>query len=199
MCPTKIYKKKKILKNNEKGKTLVEKIGVFLIERKKITSPLSPAMITRKQSICTVCTRRIRWSCEGPTSISQQIYWIWLKHLLLMTMYNLLLPKLMCYSTTGCLCPCNSGSTLRLTLKYWLRNTDSGAVLYPAKIAFMYLLGPFRMRTARLDRAYNFKIFTILCPFFSVDHIVMDLSVRMNNKDFVSRNFTFFDCSLHNA
>ena len=33
--------------------------------------------------ICTVCTRRIRWSCEGLTSIPQWIHWIKLKHLLL--------------------------------------------------------------------------------------------------------------------
>ena len=33
--------------------------------------------------IRTVCTRRIRWSCEGLTSIPQQIHWIQLKHLLL--------------------------------------------------------------------------------------------------------------------
>ena len=29
--------------------------------------------------ICTVCTRSIRWSCEGLTSIPQQIHWIQLK------------------------------------------------------------------------------------------------------------------------
>jgi len=29
------------------------------------------------------------------------------------------------------------------------------------------------------------------------DHIVMKLSIRMNGKDFVWRNFTFFDCDLH--
>ena len=33
--------------------------------------------------VCTVCTRRIRWSCQGLTSIPQQIHWIQLKHLLL--------------------------------------------------------------------------------------------------------------------
>ena len=33
--------------------------------------------------ICTVCTRRILWSCEVLTSIPQQICWIQLKHLLL--------------------------------------------------------------------------------------------------------------------
>ena len=33
--------------------------------------------------ICTVCTRRIRWSCEGLTSVTQQIHRIQLKHLLL--------------------------------------------------------------------------------------------------------------------
>ncbi|XP_048252946.1 plexin-A2-like isoform X3 [Haliotis rufescens] len=31
------------------------------------------------------------------------------------------------------------------------------------------------------------------------DHIVMRLSVRMNQQDFVSTDFTFFDCSLHNS
>ena len=29
------------------------------------------------------------------------------------------------------------------------------------------------------------------------DHIVMKLSVRVNTKDFVSTNFTFFDCAKH--
>ena len=33
--------------------------------------------------ICTVRTCRIQWSCEGLTSIPQQIHWIQLKHLLL--------------------------------------------------------------------------------------------------------------------
>ena len=37
---------------------------------------------------------RIQWSCEGLTSIPQQIHWIQLKHLLPLTMYNLSLPKL---------------------------------------------------------------------------------------------------------
>ena len=34
-------------------------------------------------------------------SIPQQIQWIQLKHLLLMTMYNLSLPNLMCYNYCG--------------------------------------------------------------------------------------------------
>ena len=44
--------------------------------------------------ICTVCTCRIRWSCKGLMSVTQQIHWIQLKHLLLSHMYNLSLPKL---------------------------------------------------------------------------------------------------------
>ena len=39
--------------------------------------------------------------------IPQQIHWIWLKHVLPMTMYNLSLPKLMYYSTADCLQLCN--------------------------------------------------------------------------------------------
>ncbi|KAI0232083.1 Plexin-B, partial [Lamellibrachia satsuma] len=31
------------------------------------------------------------------------------------------------------------------------------------------------------------------------DHVMMRLSVRMNGKDFVSSNLTFFDCSLHSS
>ena len=46
------------------------------------------------RSICTICTHRIQWSCEGLTSTSQQIHWIELNHLLPLTMYNLSLPKL---------------------------------------------------------------------------------------------------------
>ena len=62
--------------------------------------------------IGTACMRRIRWSCEGLMSTSQQTHWIQLKHLLLMTMYNLSLPKLM-LTTTGCLRLCNSGLLTR--------------------------------------------------------------------------------------
>ena len=53
--------------------------------------------------IRTICTRRIWWSCEGLTSVTQQIHWIQLKHLLLRHMYNLS-PKTMCYSTSWSYC-----------------------------------------------------------------------------------------------
>ena len=66
----------------------------------------------RARFICTVCMHRIRRSCEGLTSISQQIHWIQLKHLLLRLMYNLSLPDLMCYSTS-CLRPCNCSACCR--------------------------------------------------------------------------------------
>ena len=49
------------------------------------------------------------------------------------------------------------------------------------------------IKGVKLELGLNHNIFTNVCIFFSIDHIVMDLSVRMNNKDFVSRNFTFFD------
>ena len=53
-------------------------------------------LLTRKYArfICAICTRRIRWSCEGLMSTPQQILWIHLNHLLCMTMYKLSLPKL---------------------------------------------------------------------------------------------------------
>ena len=41
---------------------------------------------------------RMQWSGKGLTSIPQQIHWIQLNHLLLITMYNLLLPNLMWYN-----------------------------------------------------------------------------------------------------
>ena len=54
---------------------------------------------TYARFICTIYTCWIRWSCEGLTSVTQQIHWIHLKHLLLRHMYNLSLLNLMCYST----------------------------------------------------------------------------------------------------
>ena len=54
--------------------------------------------------ICTVCTRRIRWSCEGLTSVTQQIHWMRLKHLLLRHMYNLSLPNLCATLLVSLLC-----------------------------------------------------------------------------------------------
>ena len=47
--------------------------------------------------IRTVCMRRIRWSCEGLTSVHNEYTGYTLKHLLLRHMYNFLLPMLMCY------------------------------------------------------------------------------------------------------
>ena len=44
--------------------------------------------------IRTVCMRRIRWSCEGLTSVHNEYTGYTLKHLLLRHMYNLSLPKL---------------------------------------------------------------------------------------------------------
>ena len=41
--------------------------------------------------------RRIRWSCEGLTSVHNEYTGYTVKHLLLRHMYNLLLPMLMCY------------------------------------------------------------------------------------------------------
>ena len=55
---------------------------------------INPDCFAPARFVCTVCTCRIRWSCEGLTSISQQVLWIWLNHLLQKTMYNLSLPKL---------------------------------------------------------------------------------------------------------
>ena len=61
--------------------------------------------------IRTVCMRRIRWSCEGLTSVHNEYTGYTLKHLLLRHMYNLPLLMLMCYvlkpyalrlSTGGC-------------------------------------------------------------------------------------------------
>ena len=54
--------------------------------------------------ISTVCTHRIRWSCEGLTSVTQWIHWIQLKHLLLRHMYNLSLPNLCATLLVGLLC-----------------------------------------------------------------------------------------------
>ena len=59
--------------------------------------------------------RRIRWSCEGLTSVHNEYTWYTLKHLLLRHMYNLPLPVLLCYaqalcSETSCCYDCASKS-----------------------------------------------------------------------------------------
>ena len=57
-----------------------------------------PCIINYARFICTICMRRIRWSCEGLTSVHNEYTGYLLKHLLLRHMYNLLLPVLMCYA-----------------------------------------------------------------------------------------------------
>ena len=52
---------------------------------------------TLARFIRTICMRRIRWSCEGLTSVHNEYTGYTLKHLLLRHMYNLPLPMLMCY------------------------------------------------------------------------------------------------------
>ena len=60
--------------------------------------------------IHTVCMRRIRWSCEGLTSVHNEYTGYTFKHLLLRHMYNLSLPVLLCYTqalrseTSYCYC-----------------------------------------------------------------------------------------------
>ena len=54
--------------------------------------------------ICTVCMLRIRSSCEGLMSVTQQIHCMRLKHLLLRHMYNLSLPNLRATLQVGLLC-----------------------------------------------------------------------------------------------
>ena len=60
--------------------------------------------------IRTDCMRRIRWSCEGLTSVHNEYTGYLLKHLLLRHMYNLPLPVLLCYAqalrseTSYCYC-----------------------------------------------------------------------------------------------
>ena len=82
------------------------------------------------RSSCTVCTRRIRWSCEGLTSIPQQIHWIQLKHLLPMTMYNLSLPNLMCYNYCGL----PTAACVEMLPRWCLTGDCPGTVLYLAMV-----------------------------------------------------------------
>ena len=49
---------------------------------------------TSERFVRTVCMCRIRWSCEGLTSVHNEYTGYTLKHLLLRHMYNLSLPKL---------------------------------------------------------------------------------------------------------
>ena len=73
--------------------------------------------------IRTVCMRRIRWSCEGLTSVHNEYTGYTLKHLLLRHMYNLLLPVLLCYAralrSETSYCYCWSGSTLLVDWTTW--------------------------------------------------------------------------------
>ena len=55
-------------------------------------------LIISARFIRTVCMRRIRWSCEGLTSVHNEYTGYTLKHLFLRHMYNLPLPVLMCYA-----------------------------------------------------------------------------------------------------
>ena len=77
--------------------------------------------------IRTDCMRRIRWSCEGLTSVHNEYTGYLLKHLLLRHMYNLPLPVLMCYAqalrseTSYCYCYCVSNAlALYCTVLYIL-------------------------------------------------------------------------------
>ena len=57
-----------------------------------------PVLCGSARFIRTVCMRRIRWSCEGLTSVHNEYTGYPLKHLLLRHMYNLPLPVLMGYA-----------------------------------------------------------------------------------------------------
>ena len=59
--------------------------------------PSSKTIVLNARFIRTVCMRRIRWSCEGLTSVHNEYTGYTLKHLLLRHMYNLSLPMLKCY------------------------------------------------------------------------------------------------------
>ena len=68
--------------------------NVFYLGKCRVSQVHGNSSITQRvllcaRFICTVCTRRIWWSCEGLTSISQQVLWIQLNNLLRKTMYNL--------------------------------------------------------------------------------------------------------------
>ena len=72
------------------------------------SSPSVSSSYTPKSSlarfICTICTCRIWWSCQGLTSVSQWIHWMQLKHLLLRHMYNLSLLNLCATLLVDLLC-----------------------------------------------------------------------------------------------
>ena len=71
-------------------------IKYTLLEYASLTSlTLNTCRIAR--FIHTVCMRRIRWSCEGLTSVHHEYTGYTLKHLLLRHMYNLSLPMLKSY------------------------------------------------------------------------------------------------------
>ena len=74
--------------------------------------------------IHTVCMCRIRWSCEGLTSVHNKYTGYTLKHLLLRHMYNLPLPVLLCYAqalrseTSYCYCWLCESDAVSLTLSH---------------------------------------------------------------------------------
>ena len=111
-------------------------------------------LLTPARFIRTVCTCRIWGSCEGLTSISQQINWIHLKHLLPMTMYNLSLPNIVCYNYCGLptSMQLRANSDCSQADALWLVSPGrmlSGTVLH---LAFVYLL----------DRKVHFGMYSLV-------------------------------------
>ena len=72
--------------------------------------------------IRTVCMHRIRWSCEGLTSVHNEYTGYLLKHLLLRHMYNLPLPILLCCAQALC------SETSYCYRCYWSTAAESHAV-----------------------------------------------------------------------
>ena len=100
--------------------------------------PLGPGT-PHARFIRTDCMRRIRWSCEGLTSVHNEYTGYLLKHLLLRHMYNLPLLVLMCYAqalrseTSYCYCYCCSDvCPVTDCVCVWLSRTVLCGALYTA-------------------------------------------------------------------
>ena len=86
-------------------------------------------VIITARFIRTVCMCRIRWSCEGLTSVHNEYTGYTLKHLLLRHMYNLSLLKLCATLLVGSLSLADTWQMRRLLLGYWLPGKCAHTVL----------------------------------------------------------------------
>ena len=59
----------------------------------------------------------------------------------------------------------------------------------------IYYLSPAKIRFI----LHHVSVCNAMMTFTVTDHIGVKLSIRMDSKDFVSKDFTFYDCSKHHS